>query len=398
MQMGWARRIVLCGSAVLLIFSRLASAQDTSLTPVQQHTARAEQDLRVHDLAGAEHEYRAILTLDPANSEAWTGLGVLLYGAGKPQEAAEALQTALKVDPSSDRAELFLALSRADQGKCSDALPALSKYFGQEPVGNLQRVTGLALLGCAANAPNPVQAVQTEARLRELYPDDPDVLYESAELFTRLWNQSAGELIAKHPESYRVHELAGEVDEAQNNYDQAIREYSLALQQNPAVPQLHYRIGQLYLHKGDPNADDKAIAEFQKEKEVDPQSAVSDLAIADIEMHRHNLDRAKPLYEEAAALDPSLIEARIGLAKLLLEQHDTQTAIAQLQAITAQHPDNAAAHYVLMTAYRQTKNPEKAAAELAAFNRLQNQRGESFQNKLNALLSGKTPAADSSPK
>ena len=393
MRTGWARSTPAFGSGLALIFCCMLSAQ--SVTPLQQHTLKAEEDLRVHDLAGAEHEYRAILALDPVNSEAWTGLGVLLYGSGRTQQAAEALQKALSFNPAAGRAELFLALSRADLGRCGDAEPVLSKYFQHEPAGTLQRVTGLALLGCAANAANPVEAVQTVARLQELYPDDPDVLYESAELCTRLWNRYAGELIAKHPDSYRVHELAGEVDEAQNNYEQAIREYSLALQEKPDVPQLHYRIGQLFLRKGDPDADDKALAEFQQEKKVSPRSPLSDLAIADIEMHRHDLEAAKPLYEAAAQMDPSLVEARIGLAKILLEQHQSAAAIAQLQSITAEHPDNAAAHYVLMTAYRQDKQMDKAAAELASFNRLQNQRGESFQNKLNALLGGKSAAAGS---
>jgi len=393
MRTGRARSVAALGPGLMLITCSMVCAQSSPETSVQQHAQKAEQDLLAHNLAGAEQEYRQMLTLDPLNAAAWTGLGVLLYGTGRPQMAEETLRKALGIDPSDSRAELFLALSRADLGECKDAEPVLSKIFEQQPKGNLQRVTGLALLGCSASAADPVPAIQVVAKLRQLYPDDPDVLYESAELFTRLWNQAAGDLMAKHPESYRVHELAGEVYAAQNNYDQAIREYSLALEQQPNLPQLHYRIGQMYLHKGDPDADDKAMAEFQKEKLIHPQSAVTDLAMADIRMHRHELDEAKPLYQEAAQLDPTLVEARIGLAKILLEQHQTEAAITQLTSITAEHPDSAAAHYVLMTAYLQDRNPDKAAAELAVFNRLQTERGESFQTKLDALLSGKAPGS-----
>src|SRR4029077_6875715 len=122
------------------------------------------------------------------------------------------------------------------------------------------------------------------------------------------------------PESYRVHQLAGEVYEAQNNYDQAIREYSLALQDNPKLPQMHYRIGQLYLHQGSEEVDEKAVNEFRQEKVINPDSAVAALAMADIEMHRHNLDKARPLFEEAARLDPSLVDAGVGLARIMLEE------------------------------------------------------------------------------
>jgi len=105
------------------------------------------------------------------------------------------------------------------------------------------------------------------------------------------------------------------VYEAKNDYDQAIREYSLALERKPDLPNMHYRIGQMYLHQDSEEVDDKAMKEFIEEKSIDPDSAVTDLAMAGIEMHRHNLDKAKPLYEEAARLDPGLVEARVGLAR-----------------------------------------------------------------------------------
>jgi len=388
---------VICLSAFLAMLCML-HGQSNSANLLQQHTGKAEQALRAGDLAAAEREYREILALDPHNSQAWTGLGVLLYGSGKAEEASQALATALKIDPAAHRAEIFLGLSQADLRECPQAMPILSKYFDSEPAGKLQRLTGLALLGCEAGAADPLQAIQTASRLKQLYPGDADVLYESAELYTRLWNESAGELMAKHPDSYRVHQLAGEVYEAQNNYDQAIREYSLALQNNPRLPQMHYRIGQLYLHQGNEEVDEKAMNEFRQEKAINPESGVADLAMAEIEMHRHQLDQAKPLYEEAARLDPSLVEARVGLAKILLEQHEADAAAQQLRVVIADHPENAQAHYALMRAYREQKKLPEAAAEMATFNRLQAQRSEQFQNKLNALLNAKVPAEETNPK
>ena len=398
MQSAWVRQSVLLNFAVLLSASCLLPGQSSPDSSVQQHMARAEQALRTGDMAVAEREYHEMLALDPQNSQAWTGLGVLLYGSGKAEQAEEALKKALNIDPAAKHAELFLGLSEADLSQCKLATPILSKYFDSEPTGKLQRLTGLALLGCAAEASDSLPALKTVARLKQLYPGDPDVLYESAELYTRLWNESAGELMAKHPDSYRVHQLAGEVYEAQNNYDQAIREYSLALQDNPRLPQMHYRIGQLYLHQGSEEVDEKAMNEFRQEKAINPDSAVSDLAMADIEMHRHNLDKAKPLYEEAARLDPSLVEAEVGLARIMLEEHQLDAAVKQLLAVVAVHPDEAQAHYDLMLAYRGQRKMPQAAAEMAAFNRLQAERAETFQSKMNALMNGKPAAGEASPK
>jgi predicted Zn-dependent protease len=365
-------------------------AQGDASGALAQHTQKAAAALRAHDMVTAEHEYRAILAINPQDSQAWTGLGVLLYGTGREGEAVPALQNALRIEPSAPNAELFLGLSEAGIHACDNALPILNQYFAQEPAGNLDRLTGLTLLECDADATDAMPAIQTAERLRQRYPDDEDVLYQSAELYTRLWNRVAGELMAKHPDSYRVHQLAGEVYEAKNDYAQAIREYQLALDRNPRLPEMHYRIGQMYLHEGSEDVDDKAMNEFQQEKLIDPGSAVTDLAIAGIEMHRHDLDKAKPLYEEAARLDPTLIEADVGEARILLEEHNAGAAEQKLLAVVEQHPDDAEAHYVLMLAYRDEKKMSQAAAEMATFNRLQTEKSQNFQDKLNALLNGKS--------
>ena len=382
----------------LFLASNSLVAQSDSSGSVSQHMQEAAQALRANDRAGAEREYRQIVAIDPENGQAWTGLGVLLYGEGKTTDAIAALESALRIDPGAKNAGVFLGLSEASSNNCGKASPLLTTYFAREPAGKLGHLVGLTLLECEAEAPDPIPAIQTVERLKQLYPGDEDVLYQSAELYTRLWNQTADELMAKHPDSYRVHQLGGEVYEAKNDYDQAIREYSLALERKPDLPNMHYRIGQMYLHQDSEEVDDKAMKEFIEEKSIDPDSAVTDLAMAGIEMHRHNLDKAKPLYEEAVRLDPGLVEARVGLAKVLLEKHDPASAEHLLLDVVAQHPDSAEAHYVLMLAYRGQKKMTEAAEQMSIFNRLQTEKEQKFQNKLNALLNGKPATVGASQK
>ena len=393
MPVKWARRSIHTVILVSLALVLARSSQGQTSDQIQSHVERAEQAIRANDLISAEREYRQIVTLDPQDIRGWTGLGILLYGKGRAEEAEQALNRAIQIDPGESRARLFLGLSEADLRHCDQAMPILDKYFGTEPVGRLQRLAGLAIVGCAIPGADPLPALQTIERMKQAYPGDPDVLYAAAELYTRLWNESAGELITSHPESYRVHELAGEVYEAKNDYDQAIREYLLALERNPRLPQMHYRIGQLYLHQDSEEVDEKAMNEFRQEKAIDPNSAVTDLAMAGIEVHRHNLEQAQSLYEEALKVDPTLVEAGVGRAKILLEQKKPDLAVQQLTAVIKSHPNDPQAHYALMLAYRQQEKLPEAAAEMEAFSRLQAQQSATFQNKLDALLNGK-----SSPK
>lgn len=393
MPVKWARLSI---HTVILVFSGLVLvpfSQGQTSDQIQPHVERAEQAIRANDLITAEREYRQIVTLNPQDVRGWTGLGILLYGKGKAEDAEQALSRAIQIDPGESRARLFLGLSEADLRRCDQATPILSKYFDSEPVGKLQRLAGLATVGCATPGADPLPALQTIERMRQAYPGDPDVLYAAAELYTRLWNESAEELITSHPESYRVHELAGEVYEAKNDYGQAIREYSLALERNPRLPQMHYRIGQLYLHQDSEEVDEKAMNEFRQEKAIDPNSAVTDLAMAGIEVHRHNLEQAQSLYEEALKLDPTLVDASVGRAKIFLELKKPDAAVQQLTTVIQAHPNDAQAHYALMLAYRQQKKLPEAAAEMETFSKLQAQQNSTFQNKLDALLNGK-----SSPK
>ena len=385
----WMHLVVAVFSVVLLAGPHALRGQDLP-AQIQEHTANTERALRANDLVGAEREYRALLALDPENSEAWTGLGVLLYGSGKAQEAAGALNKALKTDPFEKRAELFLGLSEADLRQCDKATPILERQFASQAAGKLQRLTGLALLACGSGVSDAMPALQAAARLKTLYPGDPDVLYAAAELYTQLWTRDAAELIAKHPESYRVHQLAGEVYEAQGNLDQALREYKAALEENPKLPQMHYRIGQLYLHKGAPDADESAMAEFRAELKADPQSGVSEFAMGEIDHHQHKLEDALAEYELASRLDPGLVEARVGLAQVLLEKHQVDASVDQLHAVISEHPDNASAHYALMLAYREQGKMTEAGEEMVTFKKIQQANSEQFQNKLNALLNHKT--------
>lgn len=175
MPVKWARRCI--HTAIFLssaiVFAR--SSQGQTSDPIQPHVERAEQAIRANDLISAEREYRQIVTLNPQDVRGWTGLGILLYGKGRAEEAEQALNRAIQIDPGESRARLFLGLSEADLRHCDQAMPILGKYFSTEPVGKLQHLAGLAIVGCATPGADPLPALQAIERMRQAYPGDPDV-------------------------------------------------------------------------------------------------------------------------------------------------------------------------------------------------------------------------------
>ena len=77
---------------------------------------------------------------------------------------------------------------------------------------------------------------------------------------------------------------------------------------------------------------------------------------------RHTLSRALKLW-------PNFVQALIALGKL-----DKPRAIELLTKATSLEPDNEAAHYALLTAYRDSGQMDKAKAEKATLDRLQKAR------------------------
>jgi tetratricopeptide (TPR) repeat protein len=384
------RRNPVCLLLLLLLGGALTA--QTVDSRVQMHKDAAAAALKTGDLSRAQQEYRTIIKIDPGNVDAYAALGVTLYSSGKFAEAAGSLQTALSLDPSQSRVKLFLALTQAELGQCAEAVPALRDQLDRQSDARLRRLAGLAALDCQISSTDLTSALLTTQQLKTLFPDDPDVLYKSAELYTRLWNQTAGELMQKHPESFRVHQLAGEVYEAQGKGEQAMREYSLALKENGRIAGLHYRIGQLLLQQGEANSEERALAEFQQELAINPESAIAEYSIGEFYRHRQDFQQANQHLRHAVELDTNLAEAHIALAQVFMAEHDVDRSRQESEIAVREQPDNPAAHYALMLAYRGQGKTEEANRELSLFQHLQEEQRRNFDNKLSTLLTGKRAA------
>jgi tetratricopeptide (TPR) repeat protein len=382
--------------SLVVVFQALANAQDNA-GEIERDVAAAKRALGQDDLAGVEREYRTILRLDPANADVYTALGVLLYGSGKLTEAVSSFQSALRLDMAQTKADLFLGLSQADLGQCTQASPILNRHFPDESDYKLRRLAGLSLLNCNLSTANLDAALDTAHQLRGFYPDDPDVLYKCADLYTRLWNQAAEKLMEAHPESYRVHQLAGEVFEAQGKSEQAMKEYRLALQQNPRIPLLHYRCGQLLLQQTSADSLKEALQEFQAELAVNSQAGLAEYAIAEIYRSQQDFQPAIQHYARAIEIDPQFASPHIGLAQVLLAQHSPEKAQTEAEAAIRLDRQNASAHYLLMLAYREQRRMAAAAEEMATFQRIQEESSKSFDMKLHSLLTGGLPGQTSAP-
>jgi len=279
------------------------------------------------------------------------------------------------------------ALNQAASGNCTGALPVLAQPQADR---SLNRLTRLALAQCLIAAKRFEEAeVPLGALLRD-YPDDADVLYISAELHRRAWNDSLYRLYRSAPGSYRVNQISAEIFEMQSRYNDAVTEYRKAIAKSPKAIDLHYRLGRAILFEShDASALERARKEFETELALNPQDAAAEYQVAQILVAQQRKPEAAKHYERAAQLRPDFPEALIAVGKLRSEEKQYPQAIVLFERASKLQPRNEVAHYNLMLAYRNAGRSAEAQREKTTIEKLQQPPEGEFTDFLKRL--GETP-------
>jgi tetratricopeptide (TPR) repeat protein len=282
-----------------------------------------------------------------------------------------AAQASLEKAAESSQRSAFLALARAADGHCDTARSDLAKQFAEAPDSELRRLTGLALSQCDVAQGHYDEAIPVLVRLKSLYPADADVLYQSARLYMKGWNDTLFEMFQKVPSSYRVNQISAEIFEIQGRYADAAAEYRKAIEKNSAALDLHFRLGRaLLLESHSPENLAQARKEFEAELSLNPGDAVAEYEIGQILLTGQDSAGAVKRFEHAAALDPGFAEALQAVAKARMDAKQYGEAIALLEKVVRLQPANESAHYSLMMAYRNAGRTADAAAQQAVLDKL----------------------------
>lgn len=310
--------------------------------------------------------WAAILLAGAASAQVAEGVDAFNHGdyASAKRDLAKAAS-----DP---RARAYLALTSAATGNCSSAIPKLQAAFASKSDAGLRKLTGLALVECRVAAKQFSAAEPVLNRLESEFPADADVLYASADLYRKAWNDAIYRMYRVAPSSYRVNQLSAEVFETQSKYPEAIAEYRKAIEKNPRAIDLHYRLGRaLLLQSHDPSALAGALKEFEAELQINPSDAAAEYQVAQILQVQGDRAGAAPHFERAIALRPDFPEALVAMAKIRMEAKRYDDAARLLERAIKLQPRSEVAHYNLMLAYRNAGRAADADREKAVLEKLQ---------------------------
>ncbi len=256
------------------------------------------------------------------------------------------------------------AVELARGGHCQEAAPVLRRAVGHVTDKDLERRVGLAGVRCAMALNQAADVARFLDWLNHEFPHDAQVLYVATHAYSDLSIRASQELLFTAPSSPQVHQLNAESLEMQGKWQEAMNEYRVALQRDPNMAGLHFRIGRLILSQPQtPTTFDEAKKEMSAELRIDPDNPAAEYVLGEIARQTNDFNEAIEHFSRAAKLDAGFADAFVGLGRSLLSADRPQEAIAPLEHAEKLQPPNPAPHFYLSAAYRRLGRTEDAARE-----------------------------------
>jgi tetratricopeptide (TPR) repeat protein len=399
-----SRRCGLCLALALLCFlppSARAQAASHAEDETQKIAAAGQQALASEHYDEARTDFEQIAKLHPGMAEVHATLAAIYFKLHDYDQAVREVQTARKLKPTLPKLDGLLGLSLAELGRFTEAMPRLEKEFKQSNDPDVKRLCGLQMMRGYTHLGRDADAVQTALELNKLYPDDPEVLYNTGRIYGNFAYLVMEKLHDKAPGSIWMLQAQGEANEASKNFDAAIVAFNHVLQLDPQRPGIHYRLGRVHLTRfkdeQKPEERDAAQREFTAELGVDPTNGNAAYELAYMQAETGNLEEARNGYERVLKLYPDFEEALVGLGGVLIDSHKPELAVAPLEHATQVNPDDEVAWYRLATAERATGNREGQQKALAAFQKLHRANSQQGRPNTGNEITPQKIGADANP-
>jgi tetratricopeptide (TPR) repeat protein len=185
--------------------------------------------------------------------------------------------------------------------------------------------------------------------------------YWRARCYEKLATAAYLQLYQADPNSYRLHQLMGDLEAAKGDDGKAIEEYRAAIGLKPSLPNLHYSLGHL-LWK-DVQVPEARV-ELEAELALNPRHPGALHDLGDTYLLEHQPDKALPYLLKALAVDSANSDLHRDLGTAYSDLGDYRKAEEHFKiAVSSDH--DGSVHYKLARVYRALGEKEKATREFA---------------------------------
>jgi cytochrome c-type biogenesis protein CcmH/NrfG len=344
---------------------------------IKYHAEMAKQCLREQPPDLAIPELQKLVAFDPRNVEAPGNLGTLLFfiqcdynGAVLP------LRAAIKLQPDLWKLQALLGLAEVHTSDSTNARKGLETSFPQLQDRKLQVQVGLELVGLYTESGDLDDAAGMILQLRKAYPDNSEVLYAAYRTFSGLSGESMLSLSLVAPDSAPMHQVMAHEELKEGNTNGAVAQFRNAIVIDPQLPGVHFELAELLNTPQDAMVKKEAEKEYRAALMENPLDEKTECRLAEIDAKKGNTSRSYEEYSKAVELQPAVADAKLGLAKTLVEMNQPDKAQALLEETVQLEPTNAVAHYRLGMLYRKNGRVEDAKREVKLYKKYKDMKEE----------------------
>jgi cytochrome c-type biogenesis protein CcmH/NrfG len=350
------------------VFTPLFSQSSSSAQQqIETHERLAQQYLSEQKPELAIPELEKVAALDPENVDARANLGVLLFFRGDYARAVPHLQAAIRLKPDLSKIQALLGMAEERTSDFADARKDLEASFPLIEEKNLKVEVGLDLIGLYNQNSDLDSAASVVTALRKADPENPEVLYAAYRTYADLSGESMLDLSLAAPDSAQMHQLLAHEEIREGNTNGAIAQYRKAIAIDPRLPGAHFELAELLNTSQDPAIKKEAEEEYRAAIEANPQDEKAICRLGEIAMQQGDIKLADADFTKAVALEPADADAKLWLAKTLIEMDQPDKALPLLESSVELEPTDATAHYRLATLYKRVGRTEDAKQQLELY-------------------------------
>jgi tetratricopeptide (TPR) repeat protein len=310
-------------------------------TPSVPSLADAQDLVTRGRLAEAQRELDSLTLQQPEPAGAERLRGFVFYQQNRFSEAEASFAKAVQQNASDLESMQMRGVVLYRMGKSAEAIPLLERARISVPDANID--PEYVLGACYLSVGRYDEARRAFAAQYDFPPDSASAYLITARMLFH-------------------HEMTQQADDAARK----------AVQINPRLPLAHRLLGEIALAKGDYPA---AIAELQKERELNPLDGELYNRLGDAFIRQGQYREAQQALDRAILLEPNATGPYILLGKVLLKQQEPVMAVMYLERAVQMDPANYMIHGLLAQAYRIAGRKDEAIRELQMAGKLQSGSG-----------------------
>ena len=308
----------------------------------------------------AIERYRRAIQIDPGFVKAYNNLGVILLKQDKTDEAIEYFRKALTIDPNlaSAHINLGLALSKKDQPNAAvvsytKALQINSNLLkAQFQLGSLLLEQGLTEQGIH----HLKRSLQIDPEYSEAHNNLGGELLRQGKIDEALDHLTRA--LSINPNLPQAHNNVGIILMQQGKFDAAISHFQDALRIDP-----EFALAKKNLERALSIRQTQLDAEVQKlltDLKTSPHNAELNYRLGNLYLGRGELNNAVAQFEKALALKPNFPEALNNLALAYAAGRQYDRALAAFKKSVELEPDNPSNYYNIAVVSALQDKPDEA--------------------------------------